>query len=207
MSRRALRLVVLSLVALFVGLFAARALLEPPTPPKLQQATWLPGGRPLPPLDLLDQAGRPFDGAAFKGRWTLVFFGFTSCPDVCPTTLAALTVAVHRLADRPVDERPAVLMISVDPERDRPEMLGRYVRTFDPAFQAATGSAAGVASAARAFGIGYQRVSRPDGSYSVDHGSSVLMVDPRGRIVAVSPSPLEPEALAADFLAIVAAHR
>ncbi|MCC6172986.1 MAG: SCO family protein [Gammaproteobacteria bacterium] len=207
MSRRALRFLLLSIVAFVIGLFAARALLEPSTPPKLQQATWLPGGRPLPRLDLLDQDGRPFDGTSFTGRWTLVFFGFTSCPDVCPTTLATLAGVARRLADRPVGERPAVLLISVDPERDRPEMLGSYVRAFDPAFQAATGTAEGVAAAARAFGVGYVRVSRPDGSYSVDHGSSVLVVDPRGRIVAVSPYPQEPEALAADYLAIVDAHQ
>ncbi|MCP5470954.1 MAG: SCO family protein [Sinobacteraceae bacterium] len=207
MRRPALRILLLAAAALIVGLFAARALLQPTPPPQLQQATWLPGGRPLPPLDLLDQDGRPFDGTAFTGRWTLVFFGFTSCPDICPTTMVTLADVVRRLADQPAAERPAVLLISVDPERDSPARLRNYVQAFNPAFQAATGTEEGVAAASRAFGVAYMRVPQPDGGYSMDHSSSVLLVDPRGHIVAIHPAPLTSETLVADYLAIVAAQR
>lgn len=207
MSRRTLRIILLSMAAFVGGLFAARALFAPPAPPTLQRATWLPDGQHLPRLALVDQDGKAFDGSSLAGRWTIVFFGFTSCPDVCPTTLATLARLTRELHDLPTDQQPRVLLISVDPERDRPEQLRGYVRAFDPGFQAATGTPQAVAGAAQAFGVGYARVSRPDGGYSVDHGSSLFIVGPAGSIVAASPAPHESRPLATDYRAIVAAYR
>jgi protein SCO1 len=206
-NRRTLRIILLSMAAFVGGLFAARALFAPAAPPTLQRATWLPDGPRLPHLALIDQDDKAFDGSSLSGRWTIVFFGFTSCPDVCPTTLATLARLTRELQDLPADQQPRVLLISVDPERDRPQQLRGYVRAFDPGFRAATGTQQAVAGAAQAFGVGYARVSRPDGSYSVDHGSGLFIVGPHGSIVAASPAPHDSQTLAVDYRAIVEAYR
>ena len=91
--------------------------------------------RPVPAVPMTAPDGRPLEPSLFRGRWTLVFFGFTNCPDVCPTTLQVLAGASRRLDDLPTEQRPQVAMVSVDPGRDTPEPLGRYVAFFDPAFK------------------------------------------------------------------------
>ncbi|MFO1425545.1 MAG: SCO family protein [Steroidobacteraceae bacterium] len=211
MNRSTLRSILLAMVAFVGGLFAARALHEsrsPPEPPRLQRATWLPGGgAALPRLALLDQDGRVFDGSAFAEHWTVVVFGFTACPDVCPTTLAALQRLQRALADLPPAQRAQLLFVSVDPERDTPQQLREYLRAFGPGIIGATGTAQGVAAAAQAFGIGYARVPQPDGSYTMDHGASAFIVGPGGSIVATSPAPHDAAVLGADYRAIVAAYQ
>ena len=114
----------------------------------------------------------------FKGGWTIVFFGFTTCPDICPTTLATLSKATRQLSDLPAAEQPRVLLITVDPERDDPAKLAAFVRFFDPAFLGATGDAKSVAAAAAAFGVPFARVDLPEGGYTMDHGSGVFFVGP-----------------------------
>jgi protein SCO1 len=133
MAARPLRIGILVIVAFAAGLILAR-LVTPvrEAAPQTERATLLPEPRPLPALALSDQDGHALAPDFFKSHWTLVFFGFTQCPDICPTTLATLAQVSKQLADLPPMQRPRVLLVSVDPERDPPEHLAAYVRFFDP---------------------------------------------------------------------------
>jgi protein SCO1/2 len=204
MAARALRIGVLVIVAFVAGLILARVMAPSAVPvPQTERATVLSSPRLLPPLELVDQDGRPLAADFFAGHWTLVFFGFTQCPDICPTTLATLAGARRELADLPAQAQPRVLLVSVDPERDVPERLAAYVRFFDPAFLGATGSAESVATAASAFGVPYAKVALPEGGYTLDHGSGVFIVGPEGGIVAYLSGPHDASTIARDYRKIV----
>jgi protein SCO1/2 len=151
----------------------------------------------------MDQDGQPLRNEFFTGHWTFVFFGFTQCPDICPTTLATLAQVRKQLADLPEAARPRVLLISVDPERDPPERLAAYVRFFDPSFLGATGSAEATAAAAATFGVPYARVEMPGGGYTMDHGSGLFLVGPGGGLVAYLSAPHEAAVIARDFRRIL----
>jgi protein SCO1/2 len=132
------------------------------------------------PFQLVDQTGRRVDERILKGKWTAVFFGYTFCPDVCPTTLTTLGGAMQALGAKARDVR--VVFITVDPGRDTPAQLRAYLTspTFPKGVVGLTGSEAQIAAAARAWRVYYKRV--PDGAtYSMDHTSIVYLMDPRGR--------------------------
>ncbi len=204
MAARPLRIVVLVIVAFAAGLLLAR-LLAPKAvePPQTERATVFPSPRPVPVLDLVDQDGRPLGPDFFHGHWTLVFFGFTRGPDICPTTLATLAQSMRQLADLPDTRRPRVLLVSLDPDRDTPDILAPYVRFFDPAFLAATGSLPSVAAAAAAFNVPYAKVGQPDGGYTIDHGSGIFVVGPSGGTQAYFSAPHDAGTIARDYRAIV----
>ena len=140
----------------------------------------------LPPL--VDQGGAAFTSAAFEGRWSFVFFGYTSCPDICPVTMAALREAEGVLGD----DRFQAVFVSVDPARDS-DRLDAYVKVFSPRFLGVTGDT----DALRAFGLqlaaGFTRAPRPAGAptdqYLMDHSGHLAIVDPRGRFVAILKQP------------------
>jgi protein SCO1/2 len=205
MAARPLRIGILVIVAFAAGLILAR-LLTPArdAAPQTERATVLPEPRALPALALVDQDGRALPAGFFAGHWTLVFFGFTQCPDVCPTTLATLAQASKQLVDLQPAQRPRVLLVSVDPQRDSPEHLGAYVRFFDPGFMGATGSLEATAAAAAAFGVPYAKVALPDGGYTMDHGSGLFLVGPTGGIVAFLSAPHDAGVIARDYRRIVA---
>jgi len=204
MTARLIRIGVLAIVAFALGLGLARALWPSKRAiPSTELATILPTPRSLPPLALLGQDARPLGPAFFKDHWTLVFFGFTRCADICPTTLAMLAEVSRNLSALPASERPRVLFVSVDPERDDPQRLAEYLRFFDPAFLGATGSVQAVAAAAAAFAVPYAKVALPDGSYTMDHGSGLYVVGPGGGIVAFASGVRDPGALARDYRKIV----
>jgi protein SCO1/2 len=204
MAARPLRIAILAIVAFAVGLLLARLLVPAkPALPATERATVLAPARELPPLSLTDIDGRPLGSDFFAGHWTVVFFGFTTCPDVCPTTLATLAQFTKALTDLPEAQRPRVLLVTVDPERDDPAKLAAYVRFFDPSFLGATGDLAGVTAAAMAFGVPFAKVSLPEGGYTMDHGSGLFIVGPGGGIDAYSSSPHEAAVLARDFRKVV----
>lgn len=175
-------------------------------PPALERATRYDAPRPLPAFALTDQSGRPFGLARLRGRWTFVFFGFVNCPDICPTTLATLAAVEGALADLPAEKRPGVLFVSVDPGRDTPELLGRYVAHFDPAFTGATGSREEIDALSAALGVAVI-IGAPeaDGSYAVDHSAAVFLVDPEARVTAHFGAPHDAGTIARDFRRIVSA--
>jgi protein SCO1 len=132
-------------------------------------------------FQLTDHDGQPRSLADFRGKVVVVFFGFTHCPDVCPTTLAELARAIKELG--PDGERVQVLMVTVDPERDTPDVLKQYVTALDPSFIGLTGDPEAISRTAREFKVFYQK--SPGASpqvYSVDHSSGSYVFDPQGRL-------------------------
>jgi protein SCO1/2 len=163
--------------------------------PPLASGTWFPTARATGEFVLTSDTGRAFTARDLQGHPTLVFFGYTHCPDVCPTTLVTLAAA-KKSAALP-DLR--VLFVSVDPGRDTPAALALYVHAFDPDFTGATGDALEIARIAQKFGVAVARVDLPGGDYMMDHSAAVFLLDRRAQIVAVFTPPFEVAPLAADL--------
>jgi protein SCO1 len=130
-------------------------------------------------LELTDHNGRSRSLADWRGKAVVVFFGFTHCPDVCPTTLADVSQAIKQLG--PDAQRIQVLFVTVDPERDTQEALGKYVTAFDPGFIGLYGDAAATQRAAKEFKVYYEK-RKTDTGYSVDHSAQSYVIDPQGRL-------------------------
>jgi len=165
------------------------------SPPQQDALLVLPEPREIPEFELVDQDGTPFGLERFKDRWSLLFFGFTHCPDICPGTLYDL----KRLEDElGADPGRQVVFFSVDPERDTPERLKDYVAYFDPGFIAVTGPHPELEPLTRKLGIAYRIEDHETGAahYNVDHSASILLVNPDGRLHGVFPSPHEVTAMA-----------
>jgi protein SCO1 len=194
-----------AIVAVAAGILSARWVLQRQAGVQPATATLLAPPRPLPPLALVDQDNRPFAVDRLRGRWTFVFFGFTSCPDVCPLTMAALAETSKLLANVPEKLRPQVVMISVDPERDTPERLAGYVHGFDPAFIGATGTKTAIDELAQRMGVLVAKRPLEGGSYSVDHSTSVFLIDPDGALRALFSAPHTPQLIAEDYRRIAGA--
>jgi len=163
--------------------------------PALTSGTWLPRPRDLGEFSLIDQNSAQFSAARLKGAPTLVYFGYTHCPDVCPVTLLQLAQVVKT----GVVPRLRVIFISVDPARDTPPQLAQYVHAFDPDFIGLTGSAAMLQTVAQRFGVAYQRVDLPGGDYSMDHSSTIFLMDAQGHNVAVFNAPYDVKSLTQDL--------
>lgn len=134
------------------------------------------------PFNLIDQDGQPFSDKDLKGKSFLVFFGFTHCPDVCPTTLFEISEILRNLG--PEADRTAALFISVDPERDTPAALKDYLSNFDPHLRGLTGNPAELAAVAKAYRVYYKKVPLEGGDYTMDHTAIVYLMDKEGRFVA-----------------------
>jgi protein SCO1/2 len=147
---------------------------------------------------LADHTGKPRALADFRGRVVVMFFGFTNCPDVCPTTLAELAAAVKKLGTD--GDKVQVLLVTVDPERDTPQVLSQYVTAFNPRFLALRGSAEETARVAKEFKIIYQKVAgaRP-GSYTMDHSAGTFIFDRQGRLRLYVSYGQGPEVFAHDI--------
>src|SRR5438105_1308802 len=146
------------------------------------------------PFRLVDQSGKTVTDADLKGKWSLVYFGYTHCPDACPTALNAIAIALDQLGQK----REAVrsVFITVDPERDTPEVLKEYVANFDAPILALSGSPEEIARAAKAYRVYYAKHSEPGGDYSMDHSSVIYLMDPEGRFTASFTHQSTPEEIA-----------
>lgn len=160
--------------------------------PVLASGTWLPDAKPVADFHLIDSQGRPFTRAALLGHPTLVYFGFTHCPDECPDTLSALA-RVKKQAQLP-DLR--VVFVTVDPEHDTPAVLAGYLRHFDPSFLGLTGDPAEIHRFAASLGIGITRVDLPGGGYDFDHTMAILLFNSGAREVGVFTPPFDARQLA-----------
>ena len=207
--------VIVLLVALFagLGLLASRKFFaEPAAPqPALQAVRLFPQPRELPPFALQQSDGTQLVPGELHGHWTLVFIGFTFCPDVCPTTLAQLAQAQRQWEALPESTRPRVLFVSVDPERDTPDRIGEYAHAFHRDTLAATADIPSLESFARSLSMVFAKVPLGDGpnQYTIDHSASMAVLDPQGRMAGVVTGGAvdDPAAIAADFLALARAPR
>ena len=193
----------LLLFAVFLLVMLATWLLvKPPAPPAELRGVLRAEYRPLQAFTLTDQQQRRFDEKSLRGKWSMIFFGYLSCPDVCPATLYELDSFWRLLRDdnpRYPDELQ-VVFVSVDPARDSPRRLGDYVRHFNRNFVAATGTRSQIDRLARQLGAGYviEEETAP-GQYLVSHSGAIFLVDPLGRSVATFSQPHYANTLLAQY--------
>ncbi len=163
-----------------------------------------PTPRPLPDFSLSQSDGTRLIPGELRGHWTLVFLGFTSCPDVCPTTLAELALAQKQWETIPESLRPRVVFVSVDPERDTPARLGEYAHAFHKDTLAATADVPSLERFATSLGMVFQKApgrnfdKNPD-DYSMDHSASIAVLDPQGRLAGLMRPPFDPALIASDL--------
>lgn len=147
---------------------------------------------------LVNQNGTPVTDADYRGRWMLVYFGYTFCPDVCPTELQTIATALDKLGADAAKVVP--LFITIDPGRDTPEVLAKYVKLFDDRIIGLTGTPAQIADAARTFRVYYAKVTPKDNTpYVMDHSSFVYLMDPKGRLAALFNQDTSADDLAAGI--------
>lgn len=158
------------------------------------------------PFSLTDQTGRAVTEKDYAGGWMLVYFGYTFCPDVCPTELGTMAAAMDALG--PAGAKVVPVFISVDPQRDTPAHLAEYVRSFHPRMQGLTGTPEQVAEVARRYRVYYAKVQRPDMTdYLMDHSSFIYLVGPDSRVRALFRPEMRPEDMAAAIAAQIGATR
>lgn len=201
MNRRSL-LVLLSLgaAAVIAGGLLAHAL-SPGL--ALESGTWLPHARPVAAFQLQDQSGRDFDLDNLRGHPTLMFFGFTHCPDVCPTTMAVLA-QVQRRAPLPGSQ---VVFVSIDPQRDSSAALQAYLSAFSPDFIGVRGEPSQLAPLLRSLSAIAMRENLPGGGYTMDHSATLYLLDSHARLAAVFSPPFAVASLTADLAKIGAARQ
>ena len=151
---------------------------------------------------LTDHTGKPRTLADFKGKVVTMFFGYTQCPDVCPTTMVEMTEVMKQLgADA---DKVQVLFVTIDPERDTQALLAQYVPGFDPRFLGLTGTPAQIAATAKEFKVFYQKVpGQTESSYTMDHFAGMYVFDPAGRIRLFVRYGQKPDAIADDVRALL----
>jgi protein SCO1/2 len=171
--------------------------------PHLYAGTIMQAPTAAPSMDgLVWSGGDPVDLGVFAGDVVVVFFGYTYCPDVCPTTMSQVSRALDRLGDDA--GRVHVMMVSVDPERDAPADVGEYVRAFDPSFLGATGDPDTVERIASTYGVFFARGEEyTDGNYAVDHSAYLMGIDTDGHLRIVWPASVDVDALAGDLDALL----
>jgi protein SCO1/2 len=146
------------------------------------------------PFRLVDQNGTMVTDADLRGKWSLVYFGYTHCPDACPTALNDIAVALDELGPKRGAVRP--VFITVDPERDTPDVLKAYVTAFDTPILALTGTPEEIAQAAKSYRVYYAKHPEAGGDYSMDHTSVIYVMDPQGRFTASFTHESSPEEIA-----------
>ena len=214
MFNRQTLLVVVAAVAAGLGLWAAQVFMSPAPPgtpaaapaalpavdpARLKAVRLFPAPRMVPAFSLDQSDGTTLAPDELKGRWTVVFLGFTHCPDVCPTTLTDLSRAQAEWEHLPEGRRPQVLFVSVDPERDTPAKTGEYARYFHAGTLAATAAEPALEDFATSLGMVYMKVPVEGGDYTMDHSSALVVLDAQARQVGLIRPPFVPADIAADL--------
>jgi len=151
---------------------------------------------------LFDAAGKPRSLADYRGKVVALFFGYTHCPDVCPTTMADMATVMDKLGKDA--DKVQVLFVTVDPERDTRELLAQYPPAFYPTFIGLSGDAAATEQASKAFGIFYQKQPTKSGSYTVDHSAGTYLISPSGKTILLSPFAQPPDVMLQDIRLLLA---
>jgi len=202
-ARNIIALTLASLALVGVSLFSYQHLQGLRAQPAY--ATVWPAPKPLPDFSLVDQTGDEFARGSLRGRWSLLFFGFTHCPDICPATLQQLAIANRRLLESG-HEVPGIIFVSVDPERDSVAALASYVSHFGSNITGVTGDLAELRKLTSAAGIFFEKSTQPDGSYSIDHSAVVLVVNTDGAIHASFNAPHDIDHFVNDMPILMGSH-
>lgn len=199
----------IGVLSLVVGLWLSQQMLmnnNDTRVPSNLDATVLPNARPLVGFSLLDQNGERFSPKQLQGQWSFLFFGFTNCPDVCPTTLKVMQTMWKTLPTKMGDKgHPKLYFVSVDPDRDKPETLKQYVQFFNPEFYGVTGKLDELDKLTNQIGILYgydEKEDSKDQEYIVNHSAQLILVDPKGRMRAVISPPHIAKTIGSNFQTI-----
>jgi protein SCO1/2 len=195
---------IFGLIALFFSLFLHKInspRIMSPEELRVNRAITFDNPRIIKEFTLVDHRGEPFELEDLKGKWSLIFFGFTHCPDICPTTLAKLAQLMKQL-DSEIAPQTQVLMVSVDPARDTPELLAQYVPYFNSDFIGVTGEFPGIMSLTRNLNVAFNKVMLEDG-YTVDHTGNIILVNPKGHYHGFFKPPFELARLKTTYSSIV----
>ncbi len=197
-------LIITTMLAIVLGFGSAIYFLKP-EPVKLQAITWLgEQAKPLPEFELTDHNNEPFTNETIKGKWQLLFFGYTNCPDICPNTLSILTNMITQVKDEKILDQLQLTFISVDPDRDDLEILKSYVTYFNERFMSARADIDNVNKLTDAVGILHYIVKSTDGDvYEVAHSGSLILVNPQGQFTGVFSSPHDSIKIAHDLTALI----
>jgi protein SCO1 len=192
-------------IALIAGLSAALIWRNAAAPAELATGAYIHPNRALPDFSLIDHRGRTFGLAQLRGQWSMMFFGYTNCPDFCPTTLTTLAALEKRLRLNRAPVRPEVIFMSVDAKRDTPQQLAKYVPYFDPEFIGlSAASQSDIEAVASKLGVGVIITPKSDGTHTVEHSGAIFVVNPEGKLAAVLTGPFTVVTLESDFRRIVA---
>lgn len=166
---------------------------------RMQAALLYPAPRPVDAFTLTRADGGNFTNADLAGRWTIGFFGFTHCPDICTTTLAVMKDVEQQLTAAPLPQPLQLLFVSVDPERDTPEVLAGYAGFFSRNLIAATVAEPALRAFTTGLGIVYMQTPLDTGGYTVDHSAQIIVIDPQGRLAGMFRPPLDAARITADL--------
>jgi protein SCO1 len=190
-------------VAVVLAATAVLAWLGPSArPAEMRAATLLSEPRPMAAFELTDQHGRSVTRELFEGRWSVLFAGFTHCPDACPATLGQLTALTARLGEPSLQ----TVLLSVDPERDTPAQLGRYLDAFPAPVVGLTGPLTDIEQLGASLGISFIKVPGAHGEYTVDHSIALVLIDPAARVAGYVIPPFEFDDFATDLRALLTAR-
>lgn len=205
--KQAILVAIIAIVAAVGGALVARSVTKNTGVPQaaMSAGTLLQPPRPVTSVNLVDQDGKTFDATRLKNQWTLLFFGFTNCPDVCPATLTILAQVEKKLQHLPPSQQPQIVLVSVDPQRDTPEQLKKYVSFFSPTFLGLTGSSENIEALTGAMMVPVAIQKLPNGGYTVDHSAAIFLIDPSGAMHALFSTPHDAAKIAADYRRIVTA--
>ncbi|MCW5588744.1 MAG: SCO family protein [Legionellales bacterium] len=174
----------------------------------IENGTYFPTARLLPAFNLQSKQGA-FSNAELKQHWSFLFFGFTHCQNICPTTMASLNRVANLLKQEPENNVTQFIFVSIDPKRDTLPIVESYVKQFNPNFIGVTGDEQAIQQLTQKIGIFYQTVTQENNAkvadYDIDHSGSVLLINPEGNIQALFRMPFKPQEMVKDFKKIAAA--
>jgi protein SCO1/2 len=196
---------IIALIALVLG-FGGSWFFQNSKPIKLEVGRWYGDqAKALPDFELRDQNNQPFGLAQLKGKWNLLYFGFTHCPDICPVSLQAMADMMEAIDDKHVREDIRVTFVSVDPDRDTPALLKSYVEHFNPSFMAATAPLPALKILTASIGIAHklEKTSNDQTSYLVSHSGAIVLLNPQAEFSGLFSAPHDAFAMARDITKII----
>lgn len=190
----------IAIAAILIGFYVQTGSNKPKALPEFAKTIILPNTKEITYPDFTDHTGKPFNKDNFLGKWSIVFFGFTNCPDICPTTMQTLKEVKKSLVQSSAWHNYQTIMVTVDPEVDDSERLNNYVPFFDPEFIGLTTDKETTAQFAKQLGILFiKRQTEGANNYEVDHSASIILIDPEGRWAGVISAPHKADTISADL--------
>lgn len=197
--------IMLAAFAAGLGLWSADKWINKPQTPSasiMQTVRLFPAVRELPDFALQSANAKLINKAALNKHWTVVFLGFTQCPDICPTTLGDLSKAQKTWETLPAETRPRVLFVSVDPERDTPKAIAEYAAFFHEDTLTATAQEPALGDFVQSLALVYAKMPLKNGDYTMDHSATIVVLNPQGDEVGIIRPPFMPKKIAADLIAL-----